>query len=336
MANLDLLALEEGGVTYSLDGLKIMIYGKNTLGKTPQTMRFPKPLLLMGESGGSALKGYKIPIKKKKDFLDTVKQLTDEKTMDAMKEKFQTVILDCAEDIIEIFESSLCKEFGVRDVGEIQKLQKGNPNGYSVYRREFKQQINLLTSCSYTVIFISHEETIKNENDDTTYIQPKGSKGDNSSSRFIRDLCDYRFYIQGNGINPETNKTIMSTAWCVGTENFYAGSRFNIQSFVNPFTAENLIEAILDSQKRSAEEQGSELEAYKPDTSEYTREDYFECIKPYVLKLNPLYPDLVLDIIASQLGDGVKVTEATEEQLTELEVIYNKLVALACDRAIVV
>lgn len=335
MANLDLLGLEESGVVYSLDGLKIMIYGKNTLGKTPQAMKFPKPLLLMGESGGSALKGFKIPIKKKKDFLDVVKQLTDEKTMEEMREKFQTVILDCAEDIIEIFETAICKEFGVRDVSEIQGLQKGNPNGYSVYRREFKQQINLLTSCSYTVIFISHEETVEME-DGTTFIQPKGSKGDKSSSRFIRDLCDFRFYIRGNGIDPETKRTIMSTAWCVETDQFYAGSRFNIQSFVNPFTAENLIEAILEAQRKSAEEQGSELEVFKPDTSEYTKEDYFECIKPYVLRLNPLYPDLVVEIIASQLGDGVKVTSATDEQLTELEVIYNKLVELACSRGIVV
>lgn len=335
MANLDLLGLEESGVVYSIEGLKLLLYGSNNLGKTPQAMKFPKPLLLMGESGGSALKGFKIPINKKKDFLDAVKQLTDEKTMAQMKEKFQTIVLDCVEDIIEVFESAICKEFGVRDVSEVQGTSKNAPNGYAVYRREFKQQINLLTSNSYTVIFISHEETIERE-DGTTYIQPKGSKGDKSSSRFIRDLCDYRFFIHGNGIDPQTSKVIMSTAWCVGSDKFFAGSRFNIKSFVNPFTAEGLIEAILESQKKSAEEQGSELEVFKPDTSEYTKEDYFECIKPYVIKLNPLYPDLVVEIIASQLGDGVKVVEATDEQLTELEVIYNKLVELACSRGIVV
>ena len=69
MANLNLLDLEESGVSYGIEGLKILIYGGNTLGKTPQAMRFPKPLLLMGEAGGTAIKGYKIPIKQKNTFL---------------------------------------------------------------------------------------------------------------------------------------------------------------------------------------------------------------------------------------------------------------------------
>ena len=339
MGKIDLLNMEEDEVSYGLKGLKILIYGKNTLGKTPQAMKFPKPLLIMGESGGSALKGYKVSVSKKRDFVDTIAQLTDPRTIDKMQEKFQTIVIDTIEDIIEYYEVALAKEFGVRDVGEIQKLEKGNPNGYSVYRKEFKQHINMLTNCGYTVIFIAHEETIEVEDENgntTTFIQPKGSKGDKSSSRFIRDLCDFRFYIKGNGIDRETNKTIMSTAWCVETKEFYAGSRYAIQSFVNPFTAENIIEAIEKAQKKSAEEQNSGLKEFKVITDNYTREDYLEAIKPYIVKLNKLYPDDVLDIVENQLGEGVKVSSATDEQLTGLDTIYMRLVSLACDRGIVV
>ena len=113
MANIDLLALEEGGVAYGIESLKLLFWGSNAVGKSTVAMKFPKPLLLMAEAGGSALKGYKVPIKQKKDFLDVVKQLTDDKTMGAMKEKFQTIIIDCVEDVVEIFETALCKEFGV-------------------------------------------------------------------------------------------------------------------------------------------------------------------------------------------------------------------------------
>lgn len=333
MANINLLDLQEEEVSYGLKGIKILFYGKNSLGKTPQAMAFPKPLLLMGESGGSALKGHKVPINKKKDFLDVVKQLTDDKTIDAMQKKFETIVLDCVEDIIEVFETAICREYGVRDVGEIQQLQKGNPNGYSVYRKDFKQQINLLTSNGYTVIFIAHEETLERE-DGTFFIQPKGSKGDKSSSRFIRDLCDFRFYIKSNGIDLETKKTIMSTAWCVETSEFYAGSRFAIKSFINPFTAQNVIDAIIEAQERSAEEQGSGLQEFKRDTSDYTKEDYIQSMRPYVLTLRKLYPEIVAEIIESQLGEGMKVSDASESQLTELEAIYNRLVTLACDRGI--
>lgn len=345
MANNSLLDMEEEGVSYGLEGLKLMIYGGNNIGKTPQAMRLPKPLLLMGETGGSALKGFKKHIKSKKIFLDTVKELTDEKTLDKYKDKFQTIVIDTIEDIIELFEIALCKEYGVKDVGEIQGLEKGNPNGYSVYRKEFKQQINLLTGCGYTVVFIAHEECVQiptGENDKDgnaitrDFIQPKGSRGDKSSSRFIRDLCDFRFYVVSSGIDKETNKVIMSKAWCVQTDAFFAGSRFNIQPIINPFTAENLMKSIEEAQQRTAKEYGSELVVFERNTSAYTKDDYLNDIKPYMTRLYKLYPQLVLEIIASQLGDGVRVSNATDDQLTELETIYNKLVDLSVERGIYV
>lgn len=345
MADNELLALEEEEVSYGIEGLKILIYGSNNLGKTPQAFKFPKPLLLMGEAGGSALKGYKKAMTSKRVFLNAVKDLTDEKTLTKMKEKYQTIILDCVEDIIDLFEIAICREYGVKDVGEIQQLEKGNPNGYSVYRREFKQNINLLTSCGYTVIFIAHEETIEiptgkkdSKGNDITrsFIQPKGSKGEKSSSRFIKDLCDFRFYIKSSGVDPETNKTIMSKAWCVQTDEFYAGSKFDIIPVINPFTADNLIKEMTEAQKRTAEEQDSGLKVFERNTDSYKREDYLRDIHPYVTKLFPLYKELVLQIIAEQLGDDKKVSDATDEQLVELETIYNNLSSLALDRGIVV
>jgi hypothetical protein len=56
---LDLLTLEESGVNYGIESLKILIYGGNTLGKTPQAMNFPKALLFKGEEGGGAAKRRK-------------------------------------------------------------------------------------------------------------------------------------------------------------------------------------------------------------------------------------------------------------------------------------
>lgn len=342
MATDSLLDMEMSDIVGGLEGIKILIYGRNTLGKTPNAMKFPKSLLLMGESGGSAIRGYKKAIRSKKDFVKTVAELTNEKTLEQMKEKFQTIVIDTVEDIIELFETALAREYGVKDIGEIQQLERGNPNGYTVCRKDFKQQINLLTSCGYTIIFIAHEGTMKRKKIvdgkevEYDWIIPKGSKGDNASSTFIRDLCDYRFYIKGNGIDPETKKTIMSTAWCVETDEFYAGSRFPMPSFINPFTAENIIEAIKKSQEQSAEEQNSDLQVYKINTDNYTKEDYFEIIKPYIKKLNGLYPDDTMYIVEQSLGVGNRVSKATDEQLSELETIYCNLVSLACDHGIVV
>lgn len=334
----------DDGVMYGLEGMKILIYGKNTLGKTPQSCKFPKPMLVMGEAGGSALKVKKFMMKKQADFVTLVKQLTDDKTVEKSKERYQTIIIDTVEDIIELFEDQVCREFGVQDCGEVQKAQDGNPNGYSLYRKRFKQQIRLLTGCGYTVIFIAHEETVprptglkdeKGRDIMENHIQPKGSKSDKGASRFIKDLCDFRFYIKSNGVDSDY-RTIPSTAWCVETKEFYAGSRFAIQSYVNPFTAQNVMDAIIKAQERSAEEEGAELSSFKMDTTSYVKEDWFEMIKPYVFRLNTSFPQLVINIVEAQLGIGVKLSQATDDNLVQLETIYNNLVELALERGIVV
>lgn len=343
MANLNLLGLEESGVSYGIEGLKILIYGGNTLGKTPQAMRFPKPLLLMGEAGGTAIKGYKVPIKQKKDFVDVVKQLTDEKTMEQMKEKFQTIVIDTATDIIEIYANATAREYGVRDVSEMN-ADSSLPNGYALYRTAFKSDINKLCSCGYTVIFIMHEELVEIKEQQVVNgkvkavgtgvfkIIPKGSNSVKDSARFLKDMCDFRFYIKGNGVDEATGKTIMSTAYAHETAEYYAGSRFDIQPVINPFTAENLIEAMKEAQKRSAENYGADLVSFTMDSNGYTKQDYLDCIEPYVTALFELYPEEVEDIIYKQLGEGVRISEAKESQLVELETIYNNLVAFARER----
>ena len=249
-----------------------------------------------------------------------------------MKEKFQTIILDCVEDIIEVYKKAVALEYGCREVGEVQQAKKGNPNGYSLYRTQFRSDINNLCAFGYTVIFISHEETIERE-DGTLYTQPKGSSNIKDSTRFIKDLCDFRFYIKSNGVDKETGKTIMSTAYCTETDTFYAGSRFDIVPVVNPFTAENIINAIIDAQKRSAENEGAELVEFKM-TEGYTKEDYLNDIKPYAMKLGELYPDEAEAIVAAQLGANKRISEARDNQLVELETIYNNLVALAQSRGV--
>ena len=348
MAKINLLELEETGVSYGIDGLKILIYGGNTLGKTPQAMKFPKPLLVMGETGGGAVKGRKVSITKKKDFVDLCNQLCDEKTLDKMKEIYQTIVIDTANDIIDLYKLAVAQEYGVRDVSEMN-ADPNLPNGYALYRDAFKTDINRLCGCGYTVIFIMHEElaeikeqTVVTDKNGKTKVGatgtgrfqyvPKGSNSLKDSARFIKDVCDFRFYIKGNGVD-ENGKVIMSTAYCHETPEFYAGARFDIQNVVNPFTADGLIEAMTEAQKRSAENYGSDLVAFEMKHDDYTKADYLRDIQPVMEALWELYSSEVMEIVDSQLH-GVKVSDAKDSQLVELETIYTKLVALANERNI--
>ena len=360
MAKMFLLDLEDTGMVGSIKGQKIYLYGNNDTGKTFQSMKLPKPLLLMTEAGGNAVRGKKYPVTKWSVFKDLVSQLTSEKMTKVgssndeddeddgdtkvtkapmyqiMQEKYQTIVIDTVENLVELAEQATCQEFGVRDLSEIT----GKQNGYSIYRKDFKTQVNRLCSYGYTVVFIGHEETVEktdelNGDDKYNFIQPKGTDNVKASTRFIRDLCDFCMYLKPNGID-ENGDTIPSTAICKQTRNVFARSRYAIQTFIKVFNAKNLEEAIVKAIEKTAEDEGAVLSDWEMKNDDYTREDWLDVIKPYFQAVNKKYPDKVKDIVATELGEGVKVSETTDEQITELENIYNQLVTFACDQGIIV
>lgn len=302
---------------------------------TYQASRMPKPLLLMTEAGGNAVRCPKVNVTKWATFKDLVKQLTDEKNLDKMKEKYSTIICDTLEGLVSLCEQATCQEFNVRDLSEIT----GKQNGYSIYRKDFKTQINKLCSVGYLVLFIDHEEIVDKIDELTgetySFVQPKGSGNIKSSTRFIRDMCDFCFMVKSSGID-ENGDTIPSVALCKQTKHAFARSRYAIQTFIEPFTAKNMEEAIIKSIERSAENEGANLSEWKQTYDDYTKEEWIALIQPYYKAVFKKYPDVVKQIVTCELGEGNKISQATDDQLHELEVIYNKLVSFACDMGIVV
>lgn len=312
-----------------IKGKKILIYGCNDTGKTYQSCHLPSPFLIMTESGGSAVNCPKEDCTEKwSKFKDICEDLVKNAKEYQSKEMLQTVIIDTAENLVKLSERATCNEFGVRDLSEIT----GKQNGYNICRNDFQMQINKLTAKGYTVVFISHEEKVEmtDEVSGETYdfYQPKGTSNEKSSMRMLRDLCDYCIYLRPNGIDKETYETILSTGICKRTRNVFARSRFAIQTLINPFTAENLIKAIEDSVRKSAEMEGAMIGATEQNKS-YTKDDYLEIIKPYVDALFPVCGEDVNYIVEMELGEGRKISSATDKELTALDNIYNNLVTKA-------
>lgn len=329
MAKFNFDELQEENFTSGMEGKKLLIYGGNSLGKSYQTTRLDKPFLIMTESGGSALKCPKTGCNKWSKFTDIVDDITNERNFEKRWEQIRTVIIDTAENLVDLAERATCSDFGVRDLSEIE----GRRNGYKIARTNFQLQINRLTSRGYCVIFIAHEERVTLEDEITgeeyTFVQPKGTSNEKSSMRMLRDLCDFCIYVRSNGVDPETFEVIPSTAICHQTKNVFARSRFSMQTFIDPFTAEGLKEAVEKAVEKSAEEQNAQIEAYKHRTDDYTKEDYIELIKPYVVKLSPIVGNEVQRIVESEIGEGRKITSVTDEEIVALENIYNNLVTKA-------
>lgn len=308
-------------------GKKLMVYGCNDTGKTFQSCHLPKPFLIMTEAGGSAVNCPKEDCTEKwSHFKEIVDDLV--KNVDEYQKDLQTIVIDTAENLVKLSERAVCNQFGVRDLSEIT----GRQNGYNICRSDFQTQINRLTAKKYTVVFIAHEETVEMTDEVSgevyTFVQPKGTSNEKSSMRMLRDLCDYCIYTRANGIDKETYETVPSTAICKRTKNVFARSRFAIQTLINPFTAENLVKAIEESVRKSAEMEGAEI-GESNDKKEYTKEDYFDLIKPYMTKLWTICQDEVASMVEIELGEGRKVSDATDDELVALDNIYNNLVTKA-------
>ena len=94
--------------------------------------------------------------------------------------------------------------------------------------------------------------------------------------------------------------------------------------------AEGLKKAIEESVEKSAENEGVGVIDFDINNhKDYTKEDYFEIIKPYVERLYEICGDEIIDIIEAQLGEGRRVTDATDDELVALDTIYNNLVTKA-------
>lgn len=328
MAVIDLLNLEATTYVKSLKGQKIMIYGDNNLGKTRQSMNFNKPLLLMTESGGTALNGHKVGIDSWSTFNSVVSQLTG-KHKNKMQEKFETVIIDTIEELVFLNEQSIATQYSVNDVGEMSAI-KGAPNGYSMSRSRFKVLINTLTLAGYCVVFLSHMETIEKTNPKTgkveNYVIPYGSNNVKSSMNYIRNLCDFVFYVSSNGID-EKGHPIMSSCYTQATNHAFARSRYiGMVPYIEEFTADNIKEAIFNAIESEAENQNGEVttefKSQKVSRDE-ERESLIKMLQPAYATLYKADPEFTMDVVAQYLGTGVRISEATNNDISSLHAIYD-------------
>lgn len=343
MAKINLRELKPTGMVASLRGQKVYLYGSNDTGKTFQSARLEKPLLLMTEPGGNAVSCAKYPITKWAVFKDFVKQLTSEKPdkndkdgrleWETMQDLYQTIIIDTVDNLVDLAEKAVCQEMGVRDLSENEDSKK---NGWAIYRKDFRSQIDMLCQYGYTVVFIGHEEKVERKDaqgNKYKYIQPKGSENDKASTRFVRDMCDFCMYLQPNGID-EAGNTIPSTAICKETKTSFARSRYAIQTYIEAFSAQSMTDAILKAIEKTAKDEGATLCSWEKKDDSYKAEDWISMIAPYYKAIFAKYPDKAKEIVVLELGEGVKVSKATDDQVTELENIYNQMVTFAVDQQI--
>lgn len=330
MTDFDIFAPQISKVSYDLSGKTMLLYGTNSTGKTYQATHFPKPVVLAFEAGLDGLNGVPFfSMRKWSDFVKFAKQITNEKNTDKAHEMYQTIILDEASVMGKQCTQFVCEKYGV------ERIKDGN-EGYGLYNEysdEFLKQLNLITSCGFTVIFIAHEGSrdFKDENGEQySKIYPFGDK------RIIDPICNLVDIIAYAAVNnpDENGNEVKSSLFLKGSRKFHARSRFPYMvPAIKEFTADNLQSAIRDAIK--AQEDGEDIKAVDYETQhkdyekpEKTYEQMRDEIKAIAMKMHEKGDDEMTKykaIVENRLGKGLGVKDTTPQQAQLMELILSDL-----------
>lgn len=313
-------------VSEDIRGKAIVIYGGNNLGKSLQASKFPNPVFMPCEKGLNAINNALV-LKTTcwSDLEKNARKLSGKKFTKALNDGANiTIVIDGFENIGKYCKAMLCAKYGV------PVINKAN-DGFGCWE-EYENLVwgfvDKLLGLGYTVLFIGHEKFDKKK--DKFIIN-----GDERNIKPIRDNADIVCYLESNGVD-EDGKPIHSSAYLAETSDFFARTRFTyMDTFIEDFTAENLINTVIEGIKKQNEAEGCEGGVtFKEQQNIYEEEDItfeelVEEIKDYYEQINgsgnEKLEDFFFDTVEKYLGEGVPVSEATEKQKDSLICIRDTL-----------
>ena len=158
-----LLDIKPHQVSRDLRGYSVFLYGAPKTGKTTIACQFPGALLLAFEKGYSTIGGVLAqPINSWSEF----KKLFVEFKDPAVKERYQTVVIDTADIAYSYCEKYICtrESDASHSYQNVADIPYGK--GYAMAMDEFDECIRKILQLGYGLVIISHDQdkTMKNEN----------------------------------------------------------------------------------------------------------------------------------------------------------------------------
>lgn len=309
-------------ISEDIRGKVITIYGGNNLGKTFQSARFPNPIFLPCEKGMNAINGA-IVLKTTSygDLKKNINKLTSKKYVKMLDSGLTaTIIIDGLERVGTYIKNYLCSKY---EIDDIQIAAKQGVNLWGLYDQLAWTLIDKLISVGYCVVFLGHEK----------YDQKKDKyiiEGDSRVVKPMRDNSDIVCYLQPNGLDND-GKEIHSSAYLAETQDFFARCRFDyVKPKIEDFTAENLINAIIEGIKEQNKAEGFDNVDFSEQQQIYSTEDTYESVMEEIKEQFQRMSDIdaleqYSEIVENNLGEGVAVSSATKKQLDSLIVIRDEL-----------
>jgi hypothetical protein len=323
---MDLLNLQPTKISRDLAGTSWLIYGQPKSGKSTLASTFPKPIFLSTERGLNALPGViSTPVNSWAEFKQTVNELLK----DAVRDTYETVIIDTLSNLIEYLDlyvgSQLTTEKATYKYGTDVEFGKGAVR----LGKELNEQLQKLSKKGYTIVTIAHSE-------EKTHFKTRETMLTTSLDKKPGLIID-RFVDNILFLDSVTLKTgeVERRLYFRGTDKFKAGSRYKYVPAYCDATYEVLKETILTAIDKQEQETGagsvteqkrSEIEPDFEVDPEYDFEALLAEFKQTTKELtqdNPNASTQIKDIVEKELGVGHKVAELKKNQ-AELLVVINQ------------
>lgn len=266
-----------------------------------------------------------MPVNSWGDFLKVLRQLKDP----AVKERFETIVVDTADIAYDYCETYICQVNGVSKIGDIPF-----GGGYNLVAKEFDTKLRSIVQEDFGLVLISHAQ-------DKSFTNEQGIEHNrivptlpNKPRTICERLCD----IIGYSRAVDTEDGTKTMLFMRGTTRFVAGSRFKYIPDYIEFNYNNLVGAICDAIDKEAAENGGEFvtnEAHNIYAKDNLNVDFdaliseFNSIVKDLMGTNPnYYAPRITEIIENHLGKGKKVAECTRSQAPIVEIILAEVLDL--------
>lgn len=325
MAN-SLLEIKPHQISRNLRGYSVLFYGEPKSGKTTTASKFPGSLIIAFEKGYSAIPGIMAkPMNSWGDFKKVLSELRDEE----VKKVFQTIVIDTADIAYSYCEKYICgvASDAKNSYDNVADIPYGK--GYKMAQAEFDESIRKILQMDYGLVLISHSQ-------DKTFKDESGKEYNQiipTLDNRARLVCERTCDIIGYSRIVETEDGEKTKLFLRGSTRFVAGSRFKYTPDVIDFTYDNLVNAIAEAiDKEAAVNNGKYVtnEAVKLNTDE---ENYdfpklmteLQDIINTLMQQNQSNASKITTIIEKHLGKGKKVSDCTEDQAAQVDLIIFDL-----------
>ena len=321
-----LLDIKPHQVSRDLRGYSVFLYGAPKTGKTTIACQFPGALLLAFEKGYSTIAGVLAqPINSWSEF----KKLFVEFKDPAVKERYQTIVIDTADIAYSYCEKYICtrESDAKHSYQNVADIPYGK--GYSMAMDEFDECIRKILQLGYGLVIISHDQDkiMKNENgEEYNQIIPTLDKRARLICERTCDIIGYCREIE----DQEGHKTVRM--FMRETSRYVAGSRFKYTPDSIELSYDNLVKAIadaIDEQERVSK--GSTTDSYSSlhtDDVEYDFPALMKEVQQTVGALMSGHPEMehkIVSIVDKHLGKGKKVSDCTPDQAALVDLILYDL-----------